>query len=57
MDHQFFWDDDPKPIRRMNNTLTPHQAQKILDTAIEDSTNNELIKDLKTLKQWLKAKI
>jgi hypothetical protein len=57
MNQQFFWDDNPNPIKRINNTLTPNQAQKILDTAIEDSTNDELIKDLKTLKEWLKAKI
>lgn len=52
--HFFF---DEQPMRRINNTLNPLQAVKIIDDAIEECKDNTtLTKDLKTLKEWVKSR-
>lgn len=57
MDQHFFWDDNQAPMRRINNTLTPQQAIKIVEKAEKQCEGNESLKnELKVLKEWLKSK-
>jgi hypothetical protein len=44
-----------EPIRHINNTLTPQQAQQILTMCILKLKDEKLIEDVEKLKHYLKS--
>lgn len=54
---QKFFFDEGEPIKRFNNTLTPLQAQNILNNCILAVEDENLKEDIYLLKKYLKSKL
>ena len=53
-EQEFYWDEQ-KPIRKINNSLSPLQANDILNRAIFSVEDMELKEELFVLKDYLKS--